>query len=102
MTAFPSYSTGTVAVTAGGTIVTGVGTIWSGINVRPGDEILIAGNAVIVSDVTDPTHLVIDPWPYAAVTAGTVYKVYQQSPFRFAGGQAMADVSTLVAAINTD
>src|SRR6202022_947767 len=101
MTAFPSYSTGTVAVAASGTVVTGAGTVWSGVNARPGDEIVIAGNTVTVVDVTDTTHLVIDPWPYAAVAAGATYKVYQKSPFRFAGGQVMADVSTMVGALNT-
>src|ERR1700682_1060863 len=101
MTAFPSYSNGTVSVPTNGTVVTGAGTIWSGVNTRPGDEIVIAGNTVTVVDVTDTTHLVIDPWPYTAVAAGATYKVYQKSPLRFAGGQAMADVSTLVGAINT-
>src|ERR1700682_2760199 len=101
MTAFPSYSNGTVSVPTNGTVVTGAGTIWSGVNTRPGDEIVIAGNTVTVVDVTDTTHLVIDPWPYTAVAAGAAYKIYQKSPFRFAGGQTMADVSTLVAALNT-
>jgi hypothetical protein len=101
MTAFPSYSTGTVAVTAGATTIIGSSTIWSGINVRPGDEIVIAGNTVNVVDVTDTTHLVIDPWPYTTVAAGAAYKVYQKSPLRFAGGQVMVDVSTMVGALNT-
>jgi hypothetical protein len=30
MTAIATYSTGTVSVAAGGTVVTGVGSIWSG------------------------------------------------------------------------
>jgi hypothetical protein len=102
MTAFPSYSTGTVAVAANATVIIGASTIWSGVNVRPGDEIVIAGNTVNVVDVTDTTHLVIDPWPYAAVAAGAAYKVYQKSPLRFVGGQVMVDVSTMVGALNTD
>jgi len=102
MTAYPSYSTGTVAVAANATTIVGTSTIWSGVNVRSGDDIVIAGNTVTVVDVTDTTHLVIDPWPYAAVAAGAAYKVYQRSPFRFAGGQAMADVSAVMAALNTD
>src|SRR5258708_1670168 len=100
MTAFPSYSTGTVAVANGATTIIGTGTIWSGVNVRPGDDIVIAGHIVNVVDVTDTTHLVIDAWPYTTVTAGTAYKVYQRSPLRFVGGQAMADVSTLISMLN--
>jgi hypothetical protein len=101
MAAFPSYSTGTVAVAANATVIIGTSTIWFGINVRSGGEIVVAGNTVTVVDVTDTTHLVIDPWPYAAVAAGAAYKIYQKSPLRFAGGQVMADVSTLVAALNS-
>lgn len=102
MTDFPNYATGTVAVAAtNATVITGTGTIWSGVNARAGDDIVIAGHTVTIIDVTDPTHIKIDPWPYAAVAAGTTYKIIQRSPLRFAGGQAMADVSTLVAAFNT-
>ncbi|MGJ5149880.1 hypothetical protein [Bradyrhizobium sp. SZCCHNRI2049] len=98
--AFPSYATGTVAVANGATVIVGTGTIWSGVNVRPGDDIVIAGHTVIVQDVTDETHLAIDAWPYTTVTAGTAYKIVQRSPLRFVGGQAMADVSSLVAILN--
>jgi hypothetical protein len=100
MTDFPSYAFGTVTVAANGTVVTGAGTIWSGVNGRAGDDITIGGNTVIVNDVTDDNHLVIDAWPYAAVTDGT-YKITQRSPLRFVGGQAMADVSAMIARINT-
>lgn len=102
MAAFPSYSTGTVSVTNGGTVVTGAGGAnWSGVNAKPGDTLLIQGHEVIVVDVTDSTHLVVDAWPYTTA-AGVAYEIYKTSPLRFAGGDAMADVSTLVAALNTD
>ncbi|MGY3605657.1 MULTISPECIES: hypothetical protein [unclassified Bradyrhizobium] len=102
MTAFPSYSTGTVSVANGATVIVGNSTIWSGVNARPGDDIVIDGHMVVVQDVTDVTHLVIDPWPYTSVAAGAAYKIIQRSPLRFVGGQAMADVSKMVAALNTD
>lgn len=102
MTAFPSYSTGTVAIGATATTVVGTGSNWTGQNAVPGDLLVVAGQSVIVQDVTDALHLAIDAWPFAAVTAGTAYKLYKVSPLRFAGGQAMADVSTLVSALNTD
>jgi hypothetical protein len=98
--AFPSYSTGTVAIAANATSVIGAGSNWSGQNAMPGDLLVVAGNTVIVQDVTDALHLAIDAWPYAAVTAAS-YKLYKVSPLRFAGGQAMAAVDTLVAALNT-
>lgn len=100
--AFNNYSTGTVSIGAGATSIVGSGSNWSGVNAKPGDDIVVAGNTVIVQDVVNATTLTIDPWPYAAVAAGTAYKIVQRSPLRYAGGQAMADVSTLVGALNTD
>lgn len=58
MTAFPSYSTGTVAIGTSATTIVGTGTMWSGVNVRPGDDIVIAGNTVVVADVTDHTNII--------------------------------------------
>lgn len=101
MTALASYSTGTVTITSGGTTVTGSTTVWSGVNVRPGDILQVGNYQTVVSDVTDTTHLVIPPWGGGAVS-GASYKIFQTSPQRFAGSQAMADVSKLVAALNTN
>jgi hypothetical protein len=96
---FSTYSTGTVSVSANGTVVTGTGTIWSGINVRPGDLIQIGSVLTFVSDVTDTTHLVIPAFSGSSVS-GSAYTAFQSSPLRFAGGQAMADVEALVAVLN--
>ncbi|MBR0755626.1 hypothetical protein JQ604_25895 [Bradyrhizobium jicamae] len=101
MTALASYSTGTVSVSAGGTTVGGVGTIWSGVNARPGDILQIGNFQSVITDVTDTTHIVIPPWD-GGNQSGVAYKIWKVSPQRFAGAQAMADVSTLVAALNTD
>jgi hypothetical protein len=98
---FPSYSTGTVAIAANATAVVGTGSNWSGQNAIPGDLLVVAGQTVIISDVTDALHLAIDAWPYAAVTAGTAYKLYKVSPLRFVGGLAMSAVDEMVAALNT-
>ncbi|WP_050400354.1 hypothetical protein [Bradyrhizobium embrapense] len=100
MTALASYSTGTVSVAAGDTTVSGVGTIWSSTNVRPGDILQIGNFQTIITDVTDPTHLVIPPWGGGA-QAAVAYVVWKVSSQRIAGAQAMADVSALVAALNT-
>lgn len=98
MTDFPSYAYGTVSVDAGGTVVTGTDTLWSGVNARAGDDITIAGHTVIVVDVTDETHLTIDAWPYDAVTDGE-YKITQRSPLRFVGAEARADVTRLLSTL---
>ncbi|UGY23166.1 pyocin knob domain-containing protein [Bradyrhizobium septentrionale] len=100
MTALASYATGTISVAANGTVVTGSATIWSGTNVRPGDILQIGNFQTVIADVTDPTHLVIPPWGGGA-QAGVAYVVWKVSPQRIAGAQAMADVSALVAALNT-
>ena len=98
MTALSSYSTGTVTVSAGGTTVTGVSSVWSGTNVKPGDILQIGNFQSVISDVTDTTHLVIPPWGGGA-QAGVAYKIWQVSPQRFAGAQAMGTVNELVAAL---
>ncbi|MGY3082381.1 hypothetical protein ACVWZZ_008789 [Bradyrhizobium sp. LM6.10] len=100
MTALYSYSTGTVSVAADGTTVTGVGPIWTGTNARPGDILQIGDFQSIITDVTDITHLEIPPWG-GGVQSAVAYKIWQVSPQRFAGAQAMLDVSALVAALNT-
>jgi hypothetical protein len=100
MTAYPTYTTGTVAVANGDTVVFGTGTAWSGVNARPGDDITIAGHTVVVSDVTDATHLVIYPWSHDDVAPGASYIITKRSPDRFANYQASIDVSTLVSALN--
>ncbi|MDI3559560.1 sialate O-acetylesterase [Bradyrhizobium sp. Arg816] len=100
MTALGSYSTGTVSVAAGGTIVTGIGPIWSDENARPGDILQIGNFQSVISDKTDTTHLVIPPWGGGALV-GVAYKIWQVSPQRFAGSESLATVNKLVAAFNT-
>jgi hypothetical protein len=97
-----SYSTGTVAIGAAATAVVGVGTLWTDVNARAGDTLIVDGHQVLIQDVTDATHLAIDAWPFTAVSAGASYKIVHNSPLRFAGAQAMVDVSALISALNTD
>jgi hypothetical protein len=99
-----TYTTGTVSVSDGGTVVTGIGTIWSGTNVKAGDTIYINNvlPGVDVSEVTDTTHLVI-PAPWAGGNKVSVpYTIVQNFPSRVVGVEAAKDVSTLVAALNKD
>ena len=99
MTKFPSYAVGTVSIDAGATVVAGAGgPLWtSTTNVRPGDDLVVAGHIVIIEDVIDDGHLEIDAWSFPAVPAGTPYKIVQRSPLRFSGAEASADVIKLVA-----
>ena len=39
----PTYSVGTISVSAGGTIVTGAGTLWMAGEVRAGDRVMVIG-----------------------------------------------------------
>ncbi len=102
MTVISTYSTGTVSVANGDTEIVGAGGAnWSGANAKSGDDIVVDGHTVVILDVTDATTLVIDAWPFTSVAAGEPYKIIQRSPLRFAGGDAMADVSRMIAVQNT-
>lgn len=99
---FPTYSTGTVSIGAAATVVVGVGSLWEQTNAMPGDHLVCDGHEVTIMDVTDVTHLAINAWPFTAVSAGASYKIIQDSPLRFVGGQVAADMQKLVQALNTD
>lgn len=94
--ALPTYSTGTASVAAGGTVVTGVGGLWSGVNAKQGDFISINNlPAVLITEVTDTTHLKITPWPGAA-QSGAPYVIYQMYAGRVVGVAAAEDVGDML------
>lgn len=98
--ALPTYQTGTVSVSADGTVVTGLGTIWTGINVVAGDMLAIDGAApVLITDVADVTHLSIPAWA-GADKAGVAYIIYQVSSLRFDDVQIAQDLQKQVQALN--
>jgi hypothetical protein len=98
----PIYSTGTVSVTAGGTTVTGAGVMWSGINVKQGDFISIAGMAeVLITEVTDAANLKIAPWQGAAQT-NAPYIIYQNYVGRVVGVAAAEDVGEMLEKLHVD
>lgn len=99
---FPTYSTGTVSIGAAATVVVGAGSLWEATNAVPGDHLVCDGHEVTIMDVTDVTHLAINAWPFTAVPGGTAYKIIQDSPLRFVGGQVASDMQKLVQALNTD
>ncbi len=99
-----TYSVGTCSVAVSGTTVTGVSTLWGqSANVRQWDLISIDGGPLtpITASPADDTHLTIPAWA-SAVKSGVGYVIYQVSPLRFVGGQAMADVDDMLAKLNTD
>src|SRR5258706_5300734 len=101
--ALQSYSTGTVSVTAGGTVITGIGTIWSGVNAKAGDRIYIGAIAdpVEIKDITDTTHLTLwAPWAGATQT-GVTYTIVQDYPARVVVVAAAQDVGTMLNALKT-
>lgn len=99
----PTYSTGTVSVAANGTTVTGVGTIWSGVNAKAGDWIQIGTfQPVQIKDVTDTTHLTLwAAWPNGALS-GATYTIIQDYPARVVGVAAAEDVGDMLAALKTN
>ena len=103
MTDVSTYSTGTVAISANSTTVAGTGSNWTGLNAMSGDTLSVAGfGQTKINSVTDATTLVIDAWPFGAVTAGTAYSIKKDSPLRFVGAQTAVAVDQMVTAINTN
>ncbi|MET4601079.1 hypothetical protein ABIB90_000530 [Bradyrhizobium sp. JR4.1] len=101
MTALSSYSTGTCAVSADGTTVTGTSTIWSSAgNVKPGDLFQSGHFVSKITDVTDDTHLVILPWP-GSTLSGATYAIWKESQQRIVGETYARDVDKAVSAWNT-
>ena len=97
----PVYSTGTVNVSNGGTVVTGTGCMWSGINAREGDYFTRADGMALITEVTDGTHLKITPWPGATI-AGGPYAIEQNYVGRVVGVAAAEDVGVMLEKLHTD
>lgn len=95
----PTYQTGTVSVSNGGTTVTGSGTIWSGTNVKQGDFFARSDGVALITEVTDTDTLQITPWPGATVSGGA-YTIHQNFVGRVVGVAAAEDVANLVAALD--
>ena len=97
----PVYSTGTVNVSNGGTVVTGTGCMWSGINAREGDYFTRADGMALITEVTDGTHLKITPWPGATI-AGGPYAIEQNYVGRVVGVAAAEDVGVMLEKLHVD
>jgi hypothetical protein len=96
-----TYFTGTVSVSAGATTVTGTGTTWSGGNAKEADRISIDSSPdILITAVTDLTHLEIPPWA-GADKSGVPYIIYQNYSPRVLGVAAAEDVGTMIAKLKT-
>jgi hypothetical protein len=97
-----SYEVGTVSVANGDTVIVGSGTIWSGVAVRPGDEIYVdnAAQAVKIKDVVDPTHVTLwTPWA-GGNKVNVAFIIVQDYPARVVGSAAAVDVGDLLAVLS--
>lgn len=98
--AFPSYSTGFISIAADSPTVVGDDTIWTEVNVRPGDLLLVDGaQLAFITDVVDDTHLTIPAWKGGSKVS-VPYIIFHSSPKRYDGGDAMLDVSSMIASLS--
>ncbi|UGX87136.1 gp53-like domain-containing protein [Phyllobacterium meliloti] len=76
----PDYDVGMIAVTAGATTVTGVGTFFVNADIQPGDMFGAQGypQARVVT-VNSNTSLTIEPWRGVTLAAGSSYYVRYQA-----------------------
>lgn len=96
-----TYETGTVTVSPGDTVISGVGMIWSAPNARPFDRINIAGVEVTVIDFPTTLSATIEPWPGEEVL-NQPYKLFQVSPLRFTNAAIAESTNRIVAALDKD
>lgn len=70
-----TYATGTVTVSANGTVVTGAGTQWIAGGIRPGDRFAIKGLSVSIASVNSATSITLaEPWAGGALS-GSPYEI---------------------------
>jgi hypothetical protein len=77
-----TYTTGTVTITSGSAVVTGSGTLWSTVNVSPGDLFIdtATGLTEIVLSVQSNTQLTLmTPAPAGMAGAGRAYAIVSQA-----------------------
>jgi hypothetical protein len=103
---FPTYHTGSVSVSDGGVVVTGLDTRWQRVNVREGDRIIIDPDAghpeVTILSIGDVTHLTLaQPWTHGD-KAAVSYRIIKGSIDRTVGARSFEDIDKALAALNAD
>ena len=86
----PTYSAGTVSVTAGGTTVTGNLTLWLAAGIREGDVFECRGLTATIASVSSSTSItLVRPW-FGATVTGSEYEI-----------RYIADASRVIGAART-
>lgn len=86
----PTYSAGTVSVTAGGTTVTGNLTLWLAAGIREGDVFECRGLTATIENVNSSTSItLVRPW-FGATVTGSEYEI-----------RYIADASRVIGAART-
>ena len=93
-----TYATGTIAVSASGTVVTGTGTLWGPV-VLEGDTLFAAGHYALIEEITDDDHLVLSlPWTGGELS-GAAYRIIKNSWLRYEPALTQKAVRELLEAL---
>lgn len=72
----PDYTGGTVSLAVGGTVVTGVGTLWETVKIVPGATFKVQNLDAIILSVDSNTQITLkEPWTGDALPAGSSYAI---------------------------
>jgi len=90
------YTTGTIAIAANGTTVTGTGTAWNTQGFQAGDEMLINNLVAVIASINSNTSITITrPWTGGAIT-GAAYRIRYMPD----GSRLTASVQSLLDRLN--
>ncbi|MBZ9653561.1 hypothetical protein [Phyllobacterium lublinensis] len=80
----PDYTAGTVSVSAGGTVVTGVGSFWVAADIQPGDTFKVKNLDAIILSVDSNNQITLkEAWTGGALAASAYAIRYQPDGSRF-------------------
>ena len=90
----PDYSVGTVSLAAGGTVVTGVGTLWAAADIQPGDTFKVQNLDAIILSIDSNTQItLLEPWTGTALPGASYAIRYQPDGSRYAAAaRALIDL----------
>ena len=91
------YSTGTVSVAGGATVVTGAGTLWLTAGVLSGDSIILDGRYATIASVDSNTQVTLASAWTGANQTGASYTIRFDAPSRIKNVTLLAQVRELIA-----
>jgi len=93
-----TYATGTISVSATGTVVTGTGTLWTSV-AEQGDWLFANGHIGIIATIDDDTHLTLyDPWTGDELTDAP-YRIIKMSWLRYDPSLTQSKLRAVLAAL---